>query len=84
MAALTGSHFGIGAAAEQSEDVSHCLSQVPPKAMRICLRAGELGRYVEIDEVLSHENVRYTVTIISNRPKPPSAGHVVWVSLQIK
>lgn len=83
-AALAGSLFGIGAEAEQSEDVSHCSFQVPPEAMRICLRAGELGRYVEIDEVLAHQNVRHAVTIVSNRSKAPSAGHVFWVSLQIK
>lgn len=79
-----GSLFGIGADAEQSDDISHCLFQVLPEAMRICLRAGELGRYVEIDEVLSHQNVRHTVTVVGNRSKAPSTGHVLRISLQIK
>lgn len=30
------------------------------------LRAGELGRYVEIDEVVSHENVGHAIAIVSH------------------
>lgn len=33
------------------------------------LRAGELGRYMEIDEVLSHEDIRHTITIVSDLQK---------------
>lgn len=49
--------FGIRTETKQSDDVKHCFFQVLSKAMRIRLRARELGRNVEIDEVLSHKDV---------------------------
>lgn len=64
---------GIGAEPEQTDDVSHCFSQVLPEAMRVRLRTGELGGYMEIDEVLADENVRHPIAVISNRPEAPSA-----------
>lgn len=33
------------------------------------LRVGELGRYMETDEVLSHEDIRHTITIVSDLQK---------------
>ena len=33
------------------------------------LGAGELGRYVEADEVVPHNNVRHPITIVSNLRK---------------
>lgn len=76
--------FGVGAQPKQTDDVRHRPSQVLPKAMRVGLGAGELGRYVEIDEVLSHEDVGHAITIVSDRPEAPSAGHILRVLLQIK
>lgn len=57
MAAIMELLFGIGAEPKQGDDVRHRLFQVLPKAMRICLGAGELGGDVEVDEILSHKNI---------------------------
>lgn len=40
-----------------------------------CLRARELGRNVEVDEILSHNNVRNTIAIISNLQREKGHFH---------